>query len=622
MLTHILHNRNNKLSLLIKLGNCLGRSLRENIELFSVDHDKVTYLSESGRLIRGSYILNKNVILEDIELETSDLFESSKKYESFVGGNVKGFVKSLYDSNYSKAEFSFSKLLSVWEQRLRYDKVKSKLLEKKEKFNEDLNIINTPEFSRLLESTKNIVDYLKDNFAKIENIQEIKNAVKLSNTVSTAFDFPRLTYGSLLEGGSYKLKNGKDKSIYEMICKQELIQKELLEARDNFEVIWASNSKINELCGHLFNQDDKGLMKILSEAVVEVPYLALASKKQLIKVVNNSLALNESVAISEKELKRFVSKIFEFKKPIREAVIKTLNEKYGINVNTLKDAPTFRNLLNTQVVIFESLARVCPKNSVNRKVLSEMSAVLKGKNGVESIDVNDYLSVVFGSIGFSDIISEGNMLRYLNTQKLGDELKRVGELLAQMGGGAEGQVPGEEGQVPEEEAMMGNQEEQYPSDETLGGEEPMDAQGAADAANAEFDQEAASAQMEQPQQGGEVPPEEEEEEVPPEEEEPPAEEVPQDELVANIDKLHSLLADLTGEIESAKEAAAGEEGVEEEVPEEEVPKEGEEELDPVGQEDEDVDNDGEVDDSDSYLKNRRDTRSKSIKGKKKGNPHY
>ena len=607
---------------MIKLGNCLGRSLRENIELFSVDHDKVTYLSESGRLIRGSYILNKNVILEDIELETSDLFESSKKYESFVGGNVKGFVKSLYDSNYSKAEFSFSKLLSVWEQRLRYDKVKSKLLEKKEKFNEDLNIINTPEFSRLLESTKNIVDYLKDNFAKIENIQEIKNAVKLSNTVSTAFDFPRLTYGSLLEGGSYKLKNGKDKSIYEMICKQELIQKELLEARDNFEVIWASNSKINELCGHLFNQDDKGLMKILSEAVVEVPYLALASKKQLIKVVNNSLALNESVAISEKELKRFVSKIFEFKKPIREAVIKTLNEKYGINVNTLKDAPTFRNLLNTQVVIFESLARVCPKNSVNRKVLSEMSAVLKGKNGVESIDVNDYLSVVFGSIGFSDIISEGNMLRYLNTQKLGDELKRVGELLAQMGGGAEGQVPGEEGQVPEEEAMMGNQEEQYPSDETLGGEEPMDAQGAADAANAEFDQEAASAQMEQPQQGGEVPPEEEEEEVPPEEEEPPAEEVPQDELVANIDKLHSLLADLTGEIESAKEAAAGEEGVEEEVPEEEVPKEGEEELDPVGQEDEDVDNDGEVDDSDSYLKNRRDTRSKSIKGKKKGNPHY
>ena len=630
MLTHILHNRNNKLSLLLKLGNCLGRSLRENIELFSLDNDKVTYLSESGKLIRGSYTLSKDVLLETIEVATSDLFEDNKKYDSFVGGNANGFIRSLYDSNYSQAEYSFSKLLSVWEQRLRFDKVKKKLLEKKSKFNDELNIVNTPEFSRLLESTKNIVDHLKTNFEKIKNIQEIKNAVKLSSTVSEAFNFPRLTYSSLLESGSYKLKDGNERSIYEMVCKQEVIQKELLEARDSFEVIWASNSKINELCGHLFSEDDKSLMKILSEAIAEIPYLALASKQQLVKVVNNSLALNESIAISDKELKEFVSKIFEFKKPIKKTLIKILNEKYGININTLKDAPTFKSLLNTQVVIFESLARVCPKNSINRQVLSEMSTLLKSKNGVEAIDINDYFNVVFGSIGFSDIISEANMLRYLDTAKLGDELKQVGDLLSQMAGGGAGDVqPGMEGQPP-------NPEEQYPSDETLGGEEPMDAQGAADAANAEFDQEAEEAQLNQPdQQNAGVPPEE----MPPEEEgaeeeAPPAEEVPQDELVANIDKLHALLADLTGDIEAAKDEAAAEEGGEEGFPEEEggeegfPEEEGEEALDPEQKKEVGLSDDGEAyhgeeaDQDDDGDIDGKDVKALRRKKKKKGNPSY
>ena len=33
-----------------------------------------------------------------------------------------------------------------------------------------------------------------------------------------------------------------------------------------------------------------------------------------------------------------------------------LNEKYGISVQNLKDIPTFKSLLNTQVLIFEALA--------------------------------------------------------------------------------------------------------------------------------------------------------------------------------------------------------------------------------------------------------------------------
>jgi hypothetical protein len=40
-------------------------------------------------------------------------------------------------------------------------------------------------------------------------------------------------------------------------------------------------------------------------------------------------------------------------------------------------------------------------------------------------------------------------------------------------------------------------------------------------------------------------------------------------------------------------------------------------LDPVGKEDSDIDNDGDVDDSDEYLKNRRDVVSKAIKKESK-----
>jgi hypothetical protein len=46
-------------------------------------------------------------------------------------------------------------------------------------------------------------------------------------------------------------------------------------------------------------------------------------------------------------------------------------------------------------------------------------------------------------------------------------------------------------------------------------------------------------------------------------------------------------------------------------------KKKEKKLDPVGKEDEDVDNDGDVDDSDSYIKNKRDAIGKAM-GKKKG----
>ena len=592
MLTHVLHNRDNKLSLLIKMGDCLGRSLRENVELFSITENEVTYLTESNKIIKGQYSIDKDVILDNIKVDSASVFEDSKKYDTFVGNKVGDFIKNLYENSYPQAELTFSNLLSLWEDRLKFDKVKVKIREAKEKFGPSTNIINTPEFTRLLEATKNIADYLKENNDKIENIEEIKNSVKLSNTVSKAFDFPRLSYDILAENKSYTLKDGNSTSIYEMICQQELIRKELLTSKDNFDTVWASNDKINEMCGHVFNPEMEDLTKILSEAIAEVPYLALTSKKQLLNVINSSLALNESIAIKDKDLKEFASRIFELKKPAKELFIKTLNEQYGINVKTLKETPSFRSLLNAQVVVFESLARVCSKDSINKKILSEMGTLLKEKNGVEAIDVNDYLSALFYHIGFSDVLQENSFMNYVDLGRVATDLEKIGHVLKTMGGAQQG-APEEEQMMGggEEEQAMAGEEEQYPSDETMDQDAPMDAEDAAAAANDEFDQEAEEQQldqgMEQDQMG---------EEMPDEEGEVPSEEIGQDQLMANLEKLNSLVADLTSEIESAKdEAGMGDEeelGGEEELPPEEeeageeAPEEGMEEEMPEEEEEE------------------------------------
>ena len=81
------------------------------------------------------------------------------------------------------------------------------------------------------------------------------------------------------------------------------------------------------------------------------------------------------------------------KKPLKMLVSNILQEKYGVNVNNLKDTPTFKTLLNTQSIIFESLAKLSPRGSSIRQSLTEMSELLKSKNGVEAIDVNAGLKI-------------------------------------------------------------------------------------------------------------------------------------------------------------------------------------------------------------------------------------
>ena len=57
MFSKLFEERDKTITLLVKLGDCMGRSLRENISLFSIDSTNsiVTYLTENSKVISGTY---------------------------------------------------------------------------------------------------------------------------------------------------------------------------------------------------------------------------------------------------------------------------------------------------------------------------------------------------------------------------------------------------------------------------------------------------------------------------------------------------------------------------------------------------------------------------------------
>ena len=225
MLTNIFSARDRKFLKLVKLGDSLGRSLRENVELFSIENDNVTYVTESDKVIQGTYSFDDGVVLNNITINSADLFRNEKLFTDLADSKANAFVRNLFENNYPSAKDSFTSLLGSWELRLKFNKIKEKLEEKTARFASSTKIMGTPDFEKLLGLTPNLVEFLKENAKAISLVDEIKNAVKLANTVSEAFDFEKISYADLTEMGNYTSKNGVNESIYELICAQELIKK-------------------------------------------------------------------------------------------------------------------------------------------------------------------------------------------------------------------------------------------------------------------------------------------------------------------------------------------------------------------------------------------------------------
>tara|TARA_R110002051_G_scaffold40372_2_gene84069 strand:+ start:224 stop:2083 length:1860 start_codon:yes stop_codon:yes gene_type:complete len=612
MLTNIFENRNKKVTSILKLGDYLSRSLRSNVELFDLKDDTATFVTENNYIIQGKVDLDKgNINLIDIEVTPANLFSEGKEFDKFVSHKAMSFLKNLSESDYPETSCSFTDLIGLWETRLKFDKTVEKLSQKKAKFNEKVSITGEGEYKKLSEIKEGLVEFLKENKEEILSIPEIKNSVRFLNVLSTAFNFPKIDEAGLEKSGSYQIKKGLNESIYEVICKQELIKRELLEAKNNFDGAWASSPVISKLASKVYESDDDEILMSLGEAIIDIPYLSLSTKKSLTESFSKALDLDGDSVVPMADVKAFSSKIYEMKKPIRSYLSDILNEEYGISIQNLKEVPSFKDLVKTQVVIFETLSKISPKDSVQQSVLQEIAKMLSKKSGSESLDVSEDIHNIFHNAGYDNLLTEMELMNYLDFDKVAGDLGQIGDILRMLkqqtgvdGAGEQGMQPGmEQGMQPgmEPDAAPEMDPEQYDSDEMLDSGEEMPAQtdddldeptmGPEDAA-AEADSELEAEQ----EMGGEEGMEED------------PTEVDKDDLLGNLSKLDALIQDLTSEISS------GEEEMEDDMGDGEEDFEGEEEEDFEGEEEEDFDEDGE---SDVDVEEEEEPPKKDLKVKKK-----
>lgn len=545
MFTTLYENRDKKISQLVKLGDCIGRSLRENVSLFSIDGSNqiVTYITESNKVISGNFSIGADTSLTNIRVQDGEIFEDDGIYQKFINSKVSSFVKDIYENDYKSANSNFGEILSLWENRLKFDNVQNKLNEKTEKLRNVEKIMESDEFKRFLELEPQIVQFLKTNFKKISRVPEVRNAVNLSNTISEAFNLQRLDYKTLEEQKTFVLQDGPTSTMYDMICRQELVKKELLESKKEFDTIWASNHAIQKLASCIFEEDAK-VISALSEAIKEVPYVALASKNNLYKTFSSCLASVEGLGVTEKDIQKYASKIFEAKKEVREYLINSLNEKFGINVLNLQDPPSFKSLINTQIIIFETLSRLAPNGGAVKKTLSELAESLKTKSGVEAIDVNDVIYNIFISSGYGQILDENRLISKYATIDFKRIAKDLQDMSAVVSGMRDNLGPSVE------------QDDQYETDENLDQEEMESEEGEEEAPEMQQEPEEMQAseepEMEQPEEemGMEEQPPMEGEQAPEQEmgEQIPTQEKNPEQIKADIAKLEQMIKDLADEL--------------------------------------------------------------------------
>lgn len=463
MLTNLIENRGKEFSNLLKIGDYLARTLRENVELFNVESGKATYLTENGSVISGEYTFSPTIKLNKIVVEDSSVLEDQKSFESITSKKISNLLFSLIESDYNKADNSFNNILSLYETKLSYDRISKRLQEKVERFGDQGNIVTSKEFKRVNEIRDQIVNFLTEKNLVSES-SDIRNGVKLSTLVAASFDLPKKTIEQLAEEKQFEVKTIGKNSLYEYLCRKELIQKELLEARQSFDKIWISNTAMQDLAAMIFESDEDNIRHQVAQVVSDVPYFALASKKQLASILRNSLSMNE-VSIKNKDLNSFVSKIFEMKKPVKSYVISVLNEKYGIDVRKLDEVPTFKTLLMTEAEILKTIADHSPTDSIVQKTLNEFVDILQVKSGAESIDLADFINELFNEAGYNQSLNESQLADYMDFSKVGEDLGKIGKVLKML-------VPAVE-KVSDEVEDQEDQSEDQSEEESLGSPDDM-----------------------------------------------------------------------------------------------------------------------------------------------------
>jgi hypothetical protein len=380
--------------------------LRENLSVFEINDkdNKVTFLSEKKNFITCEYSTEDGkMTLTDFVLEDLNSVTDDERIDSQVSEQVGDFVTALSHDRFDTAESTFDNILEAFTTRHRIKETRSKLDKKCARFNSQYNIIDALEYSKLEEVAPMLEKFLTENKDALASNNTFMEGMRLSHLVSEAYDMPHMSYEDLESAFIIVPENNK-KTLYEMICEKELVRKELLEAKESFSRMWVGNDSITNLASNIYAKDPT-IVKGIKECVKNLPYFALANKTDVYEVLNSVYEVTNPGTISQKDIREFVNKVFEMKKPHKQTVLTILNEKYGVNMQNLKFVPSFRGLAEVYSDVLNILSEEAGEG-VLCDVTKEFATFIKKKGGVEVLDVANFIQESCQNAGLAVITSK------------------------------------------------------------------------------------------------------------------------------------------------------------------------------------------------------------------------
>ena len=443
-----LTDRNKSLTNLHKAADYLSRTLRENLKIFTVDatSEEVVFISEKRNVISCSYAQEEGkLILSDIMSESIEDYTSGEKIDEKVKLGITEFVKTLREDAYDQSDISFNGVLDLFEQRSKSESLRYKVGKHLDSFGSKTTVLETSQFVKLKEVKPLLVQYIKENKDTLLKNADIHSSLRIGSALNKAFALPKKSYEDLQEGNFFAI-DLNEKSLYEMVCQQELVRQELLSAKEDFSNIWVSNQKIQELASCIYAKEDD-IRTRLAEVIEDIPYFAFSTKTNILETLTSVYEVNATDVISKKDIKEFSKKLYDWKKPVKAELVKVLNESYGINVNTLKFVPSFSNLAKTQSVMLEVLNLECEEGILS-DVLNEFKKFIARKGGVEILDVNDFILECFTEAEVEPL-QENLLMQYVDIPRLGKDLNALKTLLVPDAAPEVGEM-GAEGEMEEE----------------------------------------------------------------------------------------------------------------------------------------------------------------------------
>jgi hypothetical protein len=399
-LQNIFNNRNKNFARLSEAGDYLGRRLRENLVIYEIDdtQQQVTFVSESNHLISCNYNDTKGKLsFDNFSVTDLDAITSDEAIDMQVESKISEFVNSLHEDRFDKAETNFDDVIASFSMRAKIEESRKKLNKRINRFSENYNINNTKAYRKFQESLPLFEKFLKENQEELKNNKKLVEGLRLSKVVGETYDLPKVELADLHEQFMVIPANSK-KTLYEMVCEKELVRKELLEAKESFSNMWAKNDRITSLASHIYSNDGT-IKESLRAAVADVPYLALSNKVDLTTVMESVFQVTNPGNISKKDIREFVNKIYEFKKPLKSLVVETLNGMYGVNVQSLRFIPSFKGLAEVQAQVLDMVSESAGEG-ILADVLKEFSTCLSRKGGVQVLDVANVLSETMAAADF------------------------------------------------------------------------------------------------------------------------------------------------------------------------------------------------------------------------------